>query len=76
MVLRQVARDRHSEQDQVSYERDWTLERRQDGSREYVPVRIKLSTWSVLGTQGKQGTHLAVRQLESGTTCRAEGTHN
>ena len=76
VVLRQVARGRHSGRDRVSYERDWTLEPRQEGPREYVPVRVELSTWSVLGAQGKQGTHLAVGQLEFGNNMQTDGTYN
>jgi hypothetical protein len=61
VVLPQVARDRHSERDRVSYERGWASERGRRARERDVPVRIELSTWSVLGTQGKQGTQLAVK---------------
>ena len=71
-----MARDRHSEQDRVSYEKDRTLEHRQEGTREYIPVGIELSTWSVLGTQGKQGTNLAMGQSEFGNHTQTDRTHN
>jgi hypothetical protein len=58
-VLRPVARGRHTERDRVSYERD-SIRRWPRGVKGHVPVWIELSAWSVLGTQGEQGTQLAV----------------
>jgi hypothetical protein len=59
VVLRRVARDRH-EKDQVSYE-GVTLSIRLECPEWNIPVRIKLSVWSILGAQGKQGTQLAAK---------------
>jgi hypothetical protein len=38
-----------------------------------APGGIELSGWSVLGTQGKQGAHLAVRRSERCVKCKLTG---
>ena len=53
-----------------------TLAHGREGSREDIPVRIKLSARSVLGTQGKQGTQLAAALLERVHNTQVNGAHN
>ena len=63
VVLRQVARDRRTGWGRVSFGRE-DIRTRPKGINEDIPVRIKLSAWSILGAQGKQGTQLAVAPSE------------
>ena len=73
-VLRQVARDRHTERDRVAYEMN-SVRTQLEGPKEYIPIGVELSAWPVLGTQGEQGTQLAGGLLGFVNT-RAGGTHN